>query len=275
MFYWNTKASLTHSQVVYDFNHTHAFVSVQWSWFFDKRTTYRPRNRALTRGGEWFPIVIKCWKMIQPVPIKAVLLPAKAATLYWNPLPPPLPHLFTRTKPIFKTACTNWYHTAKVRQCQKVSSVVKWLNICGLQYVNFLSLKATLIVAILQVPDDKGILVTANYGQMQSACMEYKWMCYNGRLGGLLTLQLSTMQSKRHCSVSLSCDLCKTHCILLACVPFSALRTTLIVAISVWQRQWIKYLLFECTILLLFMIASYAWANIKHIATRICYKNRG
>ena len=31
--------------------------------------------------------------------------------------------------------------------------------------------------------------------------------------------------------------------------------------------------MFECTILILLVIASYAWANIKHIATRICYKN--
>ena len=30
-----------------------------------------------------------------------------------------------------------------------------------------------LIVAVLQTPDCKGILVTANYGQMQSPCMEY------------------------------------------------------------------------------------------------------
>ena len=26
--------------------------------------------------------------------------------------------------------------------------------------------------------DGKGILVTANYGQMQNACVEYKWICY-------------------------------------------------------------------------------------------------
>ena len=57
---------------------------------------------------------------------------------------------------------------------QKVSSVVKGLNIYGLQYVNFPTLKSTSIVAVLQVPDGKGILVTANYGQVQSPCMECK-----------------------------------------------------------------------------------------------------
>ena len=36
------------------------------------------------------------------------------------------------------------------------------------------SLRATLIVAILQVLDGNGILVTPNYGQIQNACMEYK-----------------------------------------------------------------------------------------------------
>ena len=38
---------------------------------------------------------------------------------------------------------------AEVRQHQKASSVVKGLNLCGLQYVNFPSLRATLVVAIL------------------------------------------------------------------------------------------------------------------------------
>ena len=41
-------------------------------------------------------------------------------------------------------------------------------------YINFPSFRAISIVAILQAPDGKG---------MQSACMEYKWMWYNGRLG--------------------------------------------------------------------------------------------
>ena len=57
--------------------------------------------------------------------------------------------------------------------------MVKVLDIlvCGLQYVNFSALAATLTVAILQVPDGKGILVTANYGQTKSAYMEYnKWI---------------------------------------------------------------------------------------------------
>ena len=57
---------------------------------------------------------------------------------------------------------------------QKATSVVKGLNIYGLQYVNFPSLRSTSIVAILQVPDGKGILVTANYGQVQSACIGCK-----------------------------------------------------------------------------------------------------
>ena len=40
--------------------------------------------------------------------------------------------------------------------------------------------RPTSSVAVLQVPYDKGILVTANYGQMQSVCIEYnKCICYN------------------------------------------------------------------------------------------------
>ena len=55
-------------------------------------------------------------------------------------------------------------------------------------------------------------------------------MCYNGKLGSLVTLKLSTIQSKG--IVPFPCHVtCKTHYILSACVPFSALRTTLIVAI--------------------------------------------
>ena len=55
-------------------------------------------------------------------------------------------------------------------------------------------------------------------------------MCYNGRLGSLLTLKLSTMQSKG--IVPFSCQVTyKTDYILLACAPFSALITTSIVAI--------------------------------------------
>ena len=48
--------------------------------------------------------------------------------------------------------------------------------------------------------------------------------------GSLLTLKLGTMQSKRQCSFTCHV-ICNTHCILLACVPFPALRATLIVAI--------------------------------------------
>ena len=52
-------------------------------------------------------------------------------------------------------------------------------------------------------------------------------MCYNGRLGSLLTLKLT-----RKGIVPFPCHVnCKTHYILLACVPSSALRTTLIVAV--------------------------------------------
>ena len=43
------------------------------------------------------------------------------------------------------------------------------LSICGLQYV---SLIATFIVAILQTTDVKGILLIANYGQMQGTSRE-------------------------------------------------------------------------------------------------------
>ena len=73
------------------------------------------------------PFVLTCWKMIQPVATMAVLQPAKAATLCWNSPTSPYPTFFASTKLIFKTDCTNLY-TAKVRQHQKASSVIKGLN---------------------------------------------------------------------------------------------------------------------------------------------------
>ena len=83
---------------------------------------------------------------------------------------------------------------------------------------------------ILQVPDGKGIIVTANYAGAK--CIHGVQMCYNGRLGSLLSLQLlSTMQSKSHCSVSLSCGLYDSLHIVGLCTIFLALRATLIVAV--------------------------------------------
>ena len=176
------------------------------SWL---KTACSPWNVPLQElGGEWSlcPFVLTRWEIVQSVPTKVVLQHAKAATLCWNPLTFPYP-IFLLAQNLTSKQIASTDNTAKVRQCQKVSYVVKGLNIYDLQYINFSSLRATSIVAILQVPDGTGILMTVNYGQIQSPCMEYKWMCYNGRLGSLLTLKLSTMQSKRHCSFSLSCDL--------------------------------------------------------------------
>ena len=72
------------------FNAQGSLTSERSSWL---KTAYRPRNGAPTRGGEWFlcPFVLMCWEMIQPVPTKAVLQSAKAATLYWNPPTSPCP----------------------------------------------------------------------------------------------------------------------------------------------------------------------------------------
>ena len=65
--------------------------------------------------------------------------------------------------------------------------------------------------------DGKGILVTANYRQMPSPCMEYnKWSCYNGRLESLLTLRLSTVQSKGIVLFLVMWTVAKTHQLLLA-----------------------------------------------------------
>ena len=71
------------------------------------------------------------------------------------------------------------------------------------------------------------------------------------------------MQSKRHCSVSLPCDLI-TYC---WPVYHSFLRATSFVAAlqTAGGRQWLKHLLFDCTILISLMTASYAWANTKRI----------
>ena len=56
-------------------------------------------------------------------------------------------------------------------------SVLGWLKHNDLSII-------VVLYAVLQAPDDKGILVTANYGQMQSGCMDYnKYIFYNSRLG--------------------------------------------------------------------------------------------
>ena len=59
------------------------------------------------------------------------------------------------------------------------------------------------------------------------------------------------------------------HCNEYHCVPFPALRATSIVAILQAPygkgMQWLTYLLFECTILIVLVITSYAWANIKYV----------
>lgn len=63
-----------------------------------------------------------------------------------------------------------------------------WPTVC-----KFSSFRATSIVAILQVPDGKDILATANCRQMHAKSM-HGVQCYNSRLGSLLiTPSLSTI----------------------------------------------------------------------------------
>ena len=88
-------------------------------------------------------------------------------------------------------------------------------------------------------------------------------MCYSGRLGSLFTQKLCKAKG----IVPFSCHVtCETLYILLACVLFPALRATSSVQYSKLQmaKTVVKYLLFECTILILPLKASYAWENIKH-----------
>ena len=42
--HWNAKASLTHSQVVFDLNQTHSLVSLQWSELFDQQMLLLTKN---------------------------------------------------------------------------------------------------------------------------------------------------------------------------------------------------------------------------------------
>ena len=83
---------------------------------------------------------------------------------------------------------------------------------------------------------------------------------YNGRLGSLLTLKLSTMQSKGivlfPCELhdSLQCHIVNLCTILSPQSNFDCCNTPS----SEWQRQWLKQLLFKCTILTVLVIASYA-----------------
>ena len=103
--------SLTQSLWVHDPNHTHSLVSFQWSGLSDQRVLhltecclYKSRNGAPTRGGEWFLrlFVLTRWEMVQLVPTKAFLQPAKAAamcTAPWAetcPPPPILPFLLAQ-----------------------------------------------------------------------------------------------------------------------------------------------------------------------------------
>ena len=82
-------------------------------------------------------------------------------------------------------------------------------------YTNFPFLITTLIVPVLHIPDCKGILVTANYGQMQ-------------RQHGVQ--QMNLLQPVDF--VPFFCHVnCKTRQLFLACVPFPVLRATSIVAI--------------------------------------------
>ena len=63
---------------------------------------------------------------------------------------------------------------------------------------------------VLHTPDVKGILVTVNYGKIQSACMEYN-KCYNSRLESLFTPRFkikhsTTQKALLHCHINY-----KTH----------------------------------------------------------------
>ena len=64
----------------------------------DGKSYVQPWNGAPTREEEWFrhTFVLAMWEMVQPVPIKAILHPAKAADMRTTPYasdspPPPIP----------------------------------------------------------------------------------------------------------------------------------------------------------------------------------------
>ena len=90
------------------------------------------RNGPPTRGEEWLvrPFVLTRWEIVQPVPSKAVLQPAKAAAMRTAPRtethpPSPIPPFFK-----LKTYLQNELHqliTCGQRQ-MKTSSVVKGLT---------------------------------------------------------------------------------------------------------------------------------------------------
>ena len=60
---------------------------------------------------------------------------------------------------------SEYYATKHIVPFPRHVRELQYSTISGLQYVP--------IPELLQTPDCKDILVTANYGQLQSACMEY------------------------------------------------------------------------------------------------------
>ena len=106
--------------------------------------------------------------------------------------------------------------------------------------LQFFTLTATLIAAVLQAPDGKGInfipsgqLTMGKHKALQpavSACMEYQQMNLPLGMGSLLRPKLSTIQSKRHCSFILSCEL-ETHKLSVTYVSFPVIVATSIVAV--------------------------------------------
>ena len=83
----------------------------------------------------------------------------------------------------------NWWVLHNKRRCSFSLScmwtatliIYLWPTVCKFPII------ATFIVAILQTPDVKGILLMANNEQMQCTCMECnKWIYCNCRLGSLL-----------------------------------------------------------------------------------------
>ena len=128
------KAYLTHSLGVYDHNHTWPSASFQWSGLSDQwmllltETVTVPEITAPTSEQEWF----LCSLSWEGVPTKSILQPVKTAAMCYHPdgdsHPPPPILPFSLGQTCLQNGLYNWWHVAKVKRCQKASSLVKGLS---------------------------------------------------------------------------------------------------------------------------------------------------
>ena len=132
-------------------------------------TACSPRNGVPTKGEEWFlcPFVLTRWEMVQLVPTKAILQPAKLGTMCTAcleydlpPLPPPSPPLFLLVyKPLKrivptdnKSDNTKRHHQWLKGQCGSNSSGFVWLIIshCSLRNNDLTATGAITLARALQ-----------------------------------------------------------------------------------------------------------------------------